>query len=111
MPDPRVQGPQALPGIGPITAMTLVAEIGDISRFPTARKLCAWAGLTPQVRNSDRTVRHGHITKMGSPWVRFVLQEAALGLPRFDGQGWWLGQATCLTTSSSVAVSYSSGVW
>jgi Transposase IS116/IS110/IS902 family len=48
--------------------MTLVAEIGDIGRFPTARKLCAWAGLTPAVRNSDRTVRHGHITKMGSPW-------------------------------------------
>jgi transposase len=76
-PDPRVQALQALPGIGPITAMTLVAEIGDISRFPTARKLCAWAGLTPAVRNSDRKVRHGHITKMGSPWVRFVLQEAA----------------------------------
>jgi transposase len=76
-PDPRVQALQALPGIGPITAMTLVAEIGDIARFPTARKLCAWAGLTPAVRNSDRKVRHGHITKMGSPWVRFVLQEAA----------------------------------
>jgi transposase len=72
-PDPRVQAPQALPGNGPITAMTLVAEIGDIARFPTARKLCAWAGLTPAVRNSDRKVRHGHITKMGSPWVRFVL--------------------------------------
>jgi transposase len=76
-PDPRVQALQSLPGIGPITAMTLVAEIGDITRFPTARKLCAWAGLTPAVRNSDRKVRHGHITKMGSPWVRFVLQEAA----------------------------------
>jgi Transposase IS116/IS110/IS902 family len=63
-PDPRVQALQALPGIGPITAMTLVAEIGDIARFPTARKLCAWAGLTPAVRNSDRKVRHGHITKM-----------------------------------------------
>jgi hypothetical protein len=62
-PDPRVQALQALPGIGPITAMTLVAEIGDIARFPTARKLCAWAGLTPAVRNSDRKVRHGHITK------------------------------------------------
>jgi hypothetical protein len=57
--------------------MTLVAEIGDIARFPTARKLCAWAGLTPQVRNSDRTLRHGHSTKQGSPWVRWILQEAA----------------------------------
>jgi transposase len=76
-PDPRVQALQVLPGVGQLTAMTLVAEIGDIARFPTARKLCAWAGLTPQVRNSDRKVRHGHITKQGSPWVRGILQEAA----------------------------------
>jgi transposase len=76
-PDPRVQALMALPGVGKLTAMTLVAEIGDIGRFPTARKLCAWAGLTPQVRNSDRKVRHGHITKQGSPWVRWILQEAA----------------------------------
>ncbi len=67
----------ALPGIGRITAMTLPPEIGDTTRFPSARKLCAWAGLTPQVRNSDRTIRHGHITKQGSAPVRFVLQEAA----------------------------------
>jgi transposase len=73
----RVEALQQLPGIGRLTAMTLVAEIGDIRRFPTARKLCAWAGLTPSVRNSDRTVRHGHITKQGSKWVRFVLGEAA----------------------------------
>jgi transposase len=76
-PDPRVQALMALPGVGRLTAMTLVAEIGDIARFPTARKLCAWAGLTPTVRNSDRKVRHGHITKQGSVWVRWILQEAA----------------------------------
>jgi transposase len=76
-PDPRVEALQVLPGVGQLTAMTLVAEIGDIARFGSARKLCAWAGLTPAVRNSDRKVRHGHITKQGSPWVRWVLQEAA----------------------------------
>ena len=43
-PDPRVPALMALPGIGKLTAMTLVAEIGDLSRFPTARKLCAWLG-------------------------------------------------------------------
>jgi transposase len=80
-PDPRVQALMALPGVGKLTAMTLLAEIGDIGRFPTARKLCAWAGLTPQVRNSDRKVRHGHITKQGSPWVRWIL-----GGGRPDGQ-------------------------
>ena len=76
-PAPRVQALRALPGGGGLTATTLVAEIGDIARFPTARKLCAWAGLTPAVRNSDRKIRHGHITKQGSPWVRWILQEAA----------------------------------
>ena len=39
----------------------MVAEIGDISRFPSARKLASWAGLTPAVRGSDLKVRHGHI--------------------------------------------------
>lgn len=76
-PDHRAQALQALPGIGPITALTLLAEIGDIARFPSARKLSAWAGLTPTVRNSDRKVRHGGISKQGSVWVRAVLVEAA----------------------------------
>ena len=76
-PDPRIDALQHLPGIGLLTAMTLVAEIGDIERFPDARKLCAWAGLTPRVRNSDVTVRHGHITKQGPVAVRAVLAEAA----------------------------------
>ena len=75
--DKRVEALQAIPGIGLLSAMTLVAEIGDISRVPTARKLCAWGGLTPAVRNSDRKVRHGHITKTGPVAVRHVLGEAA----------------------------------
>jgi transposase len=76
-PDPRVDALRELPGVGLLTAMTLVAEIGDIGRFPSARKLCAWAGLTPSVRNSDVKVRQGHITKQGSTWIRWVLVEAA----------------------------------
>ncbi|MFC9914657.1 IS110 family transposase [Streptomyces sp. NPDC059862] len=75
--DPRVQTLTALPGIGPLTALVLVAEIGDIRRFPSARKLASWAGLTPTVRGSDRTVRYGHISKQGDPWVRWILNEAA----------------------------------
>jgi transposase len=74
--DPRIEALRGIYGVGLLTSMTLVAEIGDISRFPTARKLCAWAGLIPSVRNSDRTVRHGHITKAGPAAVRAVLTEA-----------------------------------
>jgi transposase len=75
--DPRVKVLQALPGVGQFTALMMVAEIGDISRFPSARKLASWAGLTPTVRGSDRTVRHGHISKQGSAWLRWVLNQAA----------------------------------
>src|SRR6266480_2611903 len=55
----------------------MLAEIGDITRFPTARKLASWAGLTPTVRGSDLSVRHGHISKQGSAWLRWVLNQAA----------------------------------
>jgi transposase len=84
-PDPRVDALQTLPGVGLLTAMTLVAEIGDISRFSDARKLCAWSGLTPRVRNSDSTVHHGHITKQGPTAVRFVLGEAAQTAKKHPG--------------------------
>jgi transposase len=61
---PRVKVLRELPGVGEFTALVMLAGIGDISRFPSARKLASWAGLTPTVRGSDRTVRHGHISKM-----------------------------------------------
>ena len=57
--------------------MVLLAEIGEIARFSNARKLASWAGLTPTVRGSDQTVHHGHISKQGSPYVRWVLGQAA----------------------------------
>jgi transposase len=75
--EPDVKVLTRLPGAGPFTALVLLAEIGDISRFASARKLASWAGLTPTVRGSDRTVRHGHISKQGSVWVRWILGEAA----------------------------------
>src|SRR5689334_8882534 len=75
--DPRVKVLTQLPGAGPFTALVILAEIGDITRFPTARKLASWAGLTPTVRGSDRVAHYGHISKQGSVWLRWVLCEAA----------------------------------
>jgi transposase len=60
---PRVKILTTLPGVGQFTALVMLAEIGDITRFGSARKLASWAGLTPTVRGSDLTVRHGHITR------------------------------------------------
>src|SRR6266704_658244 len=74
---PRVKVLRTLPGAGEFTALVMLAEIGDISRFASARKLASWAGLTPTVRGSDLTVRHGHISKQGSAWLRWVLNQAA----------------------------------
>jgi transposase len=79
---PRVKVLTQLPGVGPFTALVILAEVGDISRFGSARKLASWAGLTPTVRGSDRTIRHGHISKQGSAWLRWALAEAAQNAKR-----------------------------
>ena len=68
---------QAIPGVGPILAAVFVAEIDDVSRFPSARHLCSWAGLTPKHHESDTTVVRGRITKQGSRLVRWGAIEAA----------------------------------
>src|SRR5215467_13474890 len=75
--DPRAGVLTQLPGVGPFTALVILAEAGDISRFASARKLASWAGLTPTVRGSDRVAHYGHISKEGSVWLRWVLCEAA----------------------------------
>jgi hypothetical protein len=77
---PRPAGEGAHPaagGVGPFTALVILAEIGDVSRFASARQLASWAGLTPTVRGSDRIAHYGHISKQGSAWLRWVRCEAA----------------------------------
>lgn len=69
---------QAICGVGPVMAAIFVAEIGDVTRFPTARHLCSWAGVTPSVRDSDEKIRRGHITKQGSGLVRWAATEAVV---------------------------------
>jgi len=65
-----------LPGIGPVLAAVIVAEIGDIRRFPGPEQLCSWAGLTPRHRESDTKVSRGHVTKQGSRILRWAVCEA-----------------------------------
>jgi transposase len=66
-----------IPGVGIITAAIVVAEVGDIARFPTARHFSSWCGLTPTEHSSADNIRRGHISKQGSRWLRWVLVEAA----------------------------------
>jgi transposase len=67
---------QAINGVGRVTAAIFVAEIGDVSRFPSARHLCSWAGLTPSHHQSDDKAHRGHITKQGSTMLRWAAVEA-----------------------------------
>ena len=73
---------QQLPGIGPVLAAVITAEIGDITRFRNAGQLCSWAGLTPRHRESDTKVARGHVTKQGSRLLRWALIEAIQRIPR-----------------------------
>jgi len=80
----------ALTGIGPVLAMTLRAEIGDISRFRRGPELACYAGVVPRVDASASRVYHGRITRDGSPWLRWALVEAAgHAMKRPDAVGRW----------------------
>src|SRR6266581_3847799 len=67
---------QQLPGIGPVLAAVIVAEIGDVTRFRNAGQLCSRSGLTPRHRESGTKVARGHVTKQGSRLLRWALIEA-----------------------------------
>lgn len=77
-----VNHPQAklltsIPGISYVSALTIMAEIGDVNRFPSSKKLQGYAGLVPSTYSSGDKTIHGRITKQGSRWLRWVMIEAA----------------------------------
>jgi transposase len=76
----------SIPGVNLVSAATVVAAIGDVSRFESPRKLVSYVGLDPRVRQSgEAAARHGHISKQGSPQARHVLCEAAWIVVRTPG--------------------------
>ena len=88
--DPIAVALQQLPGLGPVLALLIRAEIGDLRRFPTPGHLASYAGLVPRVDQSARRAHYGRITKRGSPWLRWALVEAAMhGTRRTDRIGRW----------------------
>jgi len=74
---PVVEAVQAMRGVGLIVAVTVVAEVGDFSRFESPRQLMAYLGLVPSEHSSGATVRKGGITKAGNALARRVLIEGA----------------------------------
>lgn len=67
-----------LPGVGTLSAMTFLTELGDLERFANRRQLAAYLGLAPcAFESGERNDRKGHITRQGSARVRHVLCQAA----------------------------------
>lgn len=71
-----------VPGIGHILAYTIAAEIGDISRFSSAKKLVGYTGLTPRVSQSGSRDLRGPLTRSGPKYLRWALIEAAVHAAR-----------------------------
>lgn len=66
------------PGVGIITALTIVAEVDDFNRFASGKKLASFAGLVPRQRSSGDSIKYGSITHAGSAPLRTVLVETAM---------------------------------
>ena len=67
-----------VPGIGWVLAFTIAAEIGDIARFPSPKKLTGYTGLCPRVVQSGESDRRGPLTKQGPRYLRWAMLEATM---------------------------------
>ena len=75
----------SIPGVGYYSALLIKSEIGDIRRFPSAKRLCSYSGLVPSTHQSGNVSYHGHITKRGSKWLRWILIESAIHVAKRPG--------------------------
>lgn len=91
--DVRARWLQTVPGIGAYSAMVILAEVGDISRFETKRALASYAGLTPVVRESAGKRRRGGIGHQGSGTLRWImLQVAQVAARHSPAARAWIGR-------------------
>jgi transposase len=76
-----------IPGISFYSALLLVSEIGDVSRFPDSAHLVSYAGLASSTHSSGGTTYHGRITKAGSPYLRWALNQCVQAHMRGEPEG------------------------
>ena len=76
---------QEIHGIGLYSALLIVAELGEVERFRRAKQVGAYAGLTSRVHQSGNHCFRGSISRQGSPWLRWILVEAAMKAIHKDG--------------------------
>lgn len=77
---------EEIPGIGPIVATALVAEVGDWREFRSGRNLAAWIGLVPKQHSTGGKDRLGSITKQGHRYLRWLLVAGAMAVIRYARQ-------------------------
>src|ERR1700677_285802 len=77
---------EEIPGVGPIVATALVAEVGDWNAFASGRSLAAWIGLVPRQHSTGRKERLGGITKQGQRYLRWLLVAGAMTVIRYARQ-------------------------
>ena len=75
--NPNVPLLMGIPGISVLSALTILAEIGDVTRFLSPKKLACYAGLVPSVHQSGKTRYTGNITKEGRATLRWILVQCA----------------------------------
>jgi transposase len=77
---------EEIPGIGPIVATALVAEVGDWKAFSSGRNLAAWIGLVPRQHSTGGKERLGGISKQGNRYLRWLLVTGAMAVIRYARQ-------------------------
>jgi transposase len=77
---------EEVPGIGPIVATALVAEVGDWKAFASGRSLAAWIGLVPRQHSTGGKERLGGISKQGNRYLRWLLVAGAMAVIRYARQ-------------------------
>jgi transposase len=81
---PQIEALLDIHGVGLYAALLIVAELGEVDRFRTARQVGAYAGLTARVHQSGEHCYRGSITRQGSPWLRWILVQVAMHAIRED---------------------------
>jgi transposase len=77
---------EEIPGIGPLVATALVAEVGDWKAFSSGRNLAAWIGLVPKQHSTGGKERLGGISKQGNRYLRWLLVAGAMAVIRYARQ-------------------------
>ena len=83
---PETEALRDIYGIGLFSALVIIAELGEVERFRSAKQVGAYTGLTSRVHQSGGHCYRGSITRQGSPWLRWILVEAALKVVRRDAK-------------------------